>query len=129
MDVIANVGGECYGDVLRQGGGAAGLCIGDHLSVLLRDVAFARSPRGEPSEVLPRIPLASLTSLLNISSNEVTKVFDTTSHVLNNSAIHRSHVILPSRSRAGMHAIRLKDATAWPLPSSDYCITLLCESL
>ena len=34
-DVIANGGGEWYGDVLRQGGGAAGLCIGDHLSVLL----------------------------------------------------------------------------------------------
>jgi len=37
--MIASGGGEWYGDVLRQGGGAAGLCIGDHLSVLLRDVA------------------------------------------------------------------------------------------
>ena len=38
-EVIASGGGESNGDVLRQGGGAAGLCIGDRLSVLLRDVA------------------------------------------------------------------------------------------
>lgn len=39
-EVRESGGGEWYGDVLRQGGGAAGLCIGDRLSVLLlRDVA------------------------------------------------------------------------------------------
>ena len=39
VEVRESGGGEWCGDVLRQGGGAAGLCIGDRLSVLLRDVA------------------------------------------------------------------------------------------
>lgn len=60
--VIASGGCEVCGDVLRQVGGAADLCIGDHLSVLLlRDVAsLLLRERGGPSEVLPCIPLTSL---------------------------------------------------------------------
>lgn len=59
--VVASGGDEGCGDVLRQGGGAADLCIGDHLSVLLlRHVAsLLLRERGGSPEVLPCIPLTS----------------------------------------------------------------------
>lgn len=108
-EVRESGGGEWCGDVLRQGGGAAGLCIGDRLSVLLRDVAslllreanlpkFCRAFHLHFRSLLSHhsriVSPGNITSLLNIPSKDVKCVVWTTSRMPQTLRIrHQSHVI------------------------------------
>jgi len=82
---------------LRQGGGAARLCIGDHSSVLLRDVASlvlrdAGTPAAHSANIcldFASVPITQdgITLPLHISRSEVKKVFHTKFAALFNSSI------------------------------------------